>query len=109
MHMPDLGGCPVVTMEFVDAPHIENNRTIRSYTRFLIFVDRSPIYWCIKRHMTVGGITLSYEFVMLKATVKAVEDVRFKLRYFGILMLGGHTNNMYCDNQIMVHNTSLVE
>ena len=42
-------GKPVLTHCFVDANHAGDNTTRRSMTRIIIFCNRSPIIWHIKR------------------------------------------------------------
>ena len=36
---------PVTTTAYVDASHVANKVTRRSYTGFIIFLNRSPITW----------------------------------------------------------------
>jgi hypothetical protein len=107
--MPRPRGRPVTTTEFVDASHAANKKTRRSHTGFLLFVNRAPILWYIKRQQTVESSTFSSEFIALRAGVEASQYIRFKLRMFGIPIIEGHATNIFCDNESVVKNSTKVE
>ena len=50
---PKLRGRLVEVTSFVDASHESDKNTIRSHTGYIIFVNRAPIIWYIKRQATV--------------------------------------------------------
>ena len=58
-NMPPPRGRPVVVTAFVDASHAANQKTRRSHTGYLIFINRAPILWYSKRQNTVEASTFS--------------------------------------------------
>ena len=107
--MPKPRGRQVVTTAFVDASHAANQKTRKSHTGYIIFVNRAPILWYSKRQQTVEGSTFSSEFIAMKTCVEAIVHLRYKLRMFGIPMPDGHATNVFCDNESVVKNASQVE
>ena len=61
----------------------------------------------------VEDSAFSAEFVALKICTEAVKHLRFKLRYFGILLMHkdiiDHGTYVYCDNQSVINNMTKVE
>jgi hypothetical protein len=107
--MPVPRGRSVVTTAYVDASHAANKKTRRSHTGYVIFLNRAPVVWYIKRQQTVETSTFSSEFIALKACLEAIEHLRFKLRCFGIPMPKGEPTHVLCDNESVVKNTTNVE
>ena len=58
--------------------------TRRSHTGYVVFLNRAPIVWYRKRQQTVETSALSAEFIALKVCLEAIENLRFKLRCFGV-------------------------
>ena len=63
--------------------------TRRSHTGYVVFLNRAPIVWYRKRQQTVETSALSAEFIALKVCLEAIENLRFKLRCFGVLIPQG--------------------
>jgi hypothetical protein len=82
---------------FVDADHAGNRITRRSHTGIIIFLNRSPTIWYSKSRSTVETSTFGSEFVAMRIAVELVEGLRYKLRTFGIPLLG--PTNVFCDNE----------
>jgi hypothetical protein len=108
-NMPRPRGRPVTTTEFVDASHTANKKTRKSHTGYLLFINRPPIFWYSKRQQTVKSSTFSSEFIALKAGVECAAYARFKLRMLGVPMIEGHANNIFCDNESVVRNSSNID
>ena len=105
--MPEALGKPVVTSCFVDADHAGCRATRRSHTGVLIFVNRAPILWYSKRQTTVESSTFGSEIVALKTAIEMIQGLRYKLRMFGVEVLG--PTNVYCDNNSVVIQTTKPE
>ena len=105
--MPKPRGRPVQITAFVDASHAPNKMDRRSYTGYVIFINRAPIMWYSKRQNTVESSAFSSEFIAMKTCVESIIGFRFKLRMFGIPF---HSpTNVLCDNQSVVNNSSRLE
>jgi hypothetical protein len=99
---PEPRGNVVSTHCFVDADHAGNLVTRRSQTGILLFVNRAPIIWYSKRQNTVETSTFGSEFVAMRIAVELTESLRYKLRMFGIPIIG--PTNVYCDNEAVTKN-----
>mmetsp|Transcript_5466 Transcript_5466/g.8359 ORF Transcript_5466/g.8359 Transcript_5466/m.8359 type:complete len:172 (-) Transcript_5466:229-744(-) len=109
--MPKPRGRTVITTAYVDASFGPNKKT---HTGFIIFVNQAPIKWYSKKQQTIESIAFSAQYIALKTCVEEIEYVRFKLRMFGIPLVGDHENNdhatnIYCDNEAVVKNNTNVE
>lgn len=105
--MPDPLGYEVTTHCFVDSNHAGNVVTRRSHTGILIFLNKAPIIWYSKRQNTVETSTFGSEFVAMRIAKEMIVALRFKLRMFGIPIVG--PTNVYGDNEGVVKNTSIPE
>ena len=105
--MPKPRGRPVQITAFVDASHAPNKKDRRSYTGYVIFINRAPIIWYSKKQNTVESSAFSSEFIAMKTCVDSIIGLRFKLRMFGIPF---HSPaDVLCDNQAVVNNSSKLE
>ena len=92
--MPEPRGKSVIITEFLDALHASDNRTRISHTGYVIFVNRDPIIFYIKRQSTVESSEFSSKSVSMKTCT--VIASRFKLQMFGVdidgpaIMLNGN-------------------
>ena len=102
-------GRPVVITVFADASFAQNKINRRSHSGHIVFLNRSPIIWYSKRQSTVESSTFSSEFIALKVAVETTQFLRFKLRSFGIPILNNDPAYVFCDNQSVVNNSTLVE
>ena len=107
--MPKPRGRGVSSTAFMDASHAANRRTRRSHTGYVVFVNRAPILWFSKRQSTVEASTFSSEFIALRSCIEAVVHLRFKLRMFGIPILDDEPTRIFCDNETVVKNSSMIE
>ena len=99
---PEPRGNAVSMHCFVDADHAGNRVTRRSHSGILIFINRSPTIWHSKSQATVETSTFGSEFVAMRIAVELVEALRYKLRMFGIPLLG--PTNAFCDNEAVTKN-----
>jgi hypothetical protein len=107
--MPRPRGKAVSTMAFVDASHAANKVTRRSHSGHILFVNRAPVKWMSKRQQTVETSAFSSEFIALKHCIEDIEQLRFKLRMFGIPIENDEPTYILCDNEGVVKNSSNVE
>jgi hypothetical protein len=105
--MPEARGPEVQINCFVDANHAGNVVTRWSHTGVLIFLNKAPIVWYLKRQNTVESSTFGSEFVALKIATELVQGLRFKLRMMGVALDG--PANVFCDNKSVVINSSVPE
>ena len=103
--MPKPLGKSVVTFAYVDANHAGNLANRRSHTGILVYVNNAPIMWFSKRQNTVESSSFGSEFVALRIAVDMIENVRFKLRCFGVQVDG--PAEIVCDNKSVVTNSSV--
>ena len=73
----------------------------------LIFCNRAPIIWHIKRQNAVETSTFGSEMMALKNGVELVEALRYKLIMFGAPIEG--VTNIYCYNEAVYKNCSIPE
>ena len=107
--MPEPRGNPVCITAYVDASHVANEKTQRSHTGFLIFLNQAPIHWYSKRQQTVETSAFSSEFIALKTCIETIRGLRYKLRMFGIPLQGNDPAHIFCDNESVVKNCSRIE
>lgn len=67
----------------------------------------APIVWYSKKQQAVEASTLGAEFVALQVACKMNDALRYKLRMMGFPL--NSKTSTYCDNQLVVNNTSKVE
>jgi hypothetical protein len=107
--MPKPRGRPVTSTAFVDASHAANRKTRRSHTGYVIFLNRAPILWLSRKQSTVESSTFSSEFIALRSCIEAIVHLRFKLRMFGIPILDDEPTRIFCDNETVVKNSTMIE
>jgi len=103
--MPEPLGDPVQVLAFVDANHAGNMKTRRSHTGILIYINQAPIIWYSKRQNTVEASCFGSEYIALRICTVMVEEVRYKLRCFGVPVEGAA--DVLCDNRSVVVNSSV--
>ena len=104
---PTPRGRYVDTTMFVDASHANDKKNRRSHTGILIFVNKAPIHWYSKKQPTVEVSTFGAEFCAMRIGVEMVKALRYKLRMFGIPIVG--PTNVFCDNEAVTQNTIVPE
>ncbi len=105
--MPEARGNGVVMSCFVDSDHAGNKVTRRSHSGTLIWVNNAPIVFYSKRQNTVESSTFGSELVAMRIAKELIIGLRYKLQIFGVPIEG--PTNVYCDNQGVVKNTSILE
>ena len=104
MRIPKSRGRSIHMTAFVDASHGANKVNRRSYTGFIIFINRAPIIWYSKRQNTVESSTFSSEFIAMKTCMESIIAMRYKLRMLGVPI--DEPADILYDNQSVVNNTS---
>ena len=107
--MPRPRGKSLVTTAFVDASYAANKVTRRSHSGHILFVNRAPVKWMSKRQQTVETSAFSSEFIAMKHCIEDIEQLRFKLRMFGIPIENDEPTYILCDNEAVLKNSSNVE
>ena len=105
LNMPEARGQELTILCFVDANHAGNSVTQRSHTGILIFVQKAPILWSLKRQNTVETSTFGSEMVAMQIAKEMIVALRYKLRMFRLPING--PARVYCNNQGAVKNTSI--
>ena len=90
---------------FVDSDHTGDVVTRRSHTGIIIFLNNAPVIWFSKKQKTVESSSFGTEFVALRIARNLIMGLRYKLRMFGVPIVG--PASVLCDNQGVVKNTSL--
>ena len=104
---PKPRGKYVTVHVFVDANHAGCQKTRKSVTGILIFVNMAPVIFYSKKQNTVEASTFGAEFVAMRTAVELVESLRMKLRYFGVPIEG--PADVFCDNESVFKNVSTPE
>ena len=92
---------------FVDSDHAGERTTRRSQSGILIYCNSAPIIWFSKRQNTVESSTFGSEFVALRIATDLIVSLRYKLRMFGIPIVG--PSNVFCDNESVYKNASFAD
>jgi hypothetical protein len=90
-----------------DSDHAGNLLTRCSRTGVLIFVNRAPVQWYLKKQSGVGSSSFGSEFMALKVATDLVQGLRYKLRMMGVSIDG--PTRMRIDNMSVVQNTTQPE
>ena len=89
----------------VDSDHAGNVVTRRSHTGIIIFINNAPVIWFSKKQNRVESSSFGSEFVALRIARDLIVGLRYKLRIFGVPIVG--SASVLCDNQGVVKNTRL--
>ena len=100
-------GNPIELSCFVDSDHAGDKITRRSQTGIILYCNSAPIIWYSKRQNTVESSTFGAEFVALRIASELIISLRYKLRMFGIPILG--PCNVFCDNESVYNNSGFAE
>ena len=99
---PPPRGREVVMSCFVDADHAGCKETRRSHSGILIFVNRAPVLWFLKRQNTVEASTYGSELLAMRLSIEMIEGLRYKLRMMGVPLT--EECSVFCDNSAVVTN-----
>ena len=96
-------GKPVATVSYVDANLMHDERTGRSVTGILHFLNATPIDWYSKKIATVETSTYGAEFMSARTCVEQLIDLRITLRYLGVPIR--KISYMFGDNESVVNSS----
>ena len=106
-NMPEPRENLVLILMFTDAAFAEDLVTRRSQSGILIFINRAPITLYSKQQNTVETLTFGSEFIALRVGCEMNDGFRHKLPIMGVPIIV--PTNIYCDNEVVVSNSSLAE
>ena len=89
----------------VDADHAGDTVTRRSRTGFMIFLNRSLVYFSSKKQTSVESSSFGSEFVAMKQCCEYIRGLRYKLRMMGIPC--NRPTYIEGDNQLVLSNASI--
>ena len=101
--MPTPLGIAIRMVAYVDSDHAGESLTRRSRTGFLVFLNRSLVYWFSKKQTSCETSTFGSEFVAMKQACEYIRGLRYKLRMMGIPC--EDPCFIYGDNQSVLANT----
>ncbi|KAI2498678.1 hypothetical protein MHU86_15800 [Fragilaria crotonensis] len=104
---PEPRGKEIDLRMFVDSDHANDQRTRRSQTGFLIYMNLAPITWYSKQQSTIETSVFGAEFVAMKQGMETLRGIRYKLRMMGASLSG--PSFIYGDNMSVIHNTQRPE
>ena len=81
--MPDLKVKPIIITTFVDADHAHDLETRRFVTGVLMFLNKTPIHWCIMRQNTVETSNYVSELVEMRIAMEFTMAMHYELRMIG--------------------------
>ena len=102
--MPKPCGLSMMRRVFVDSDHAGNLMTWRSRTRFIVFLNNTPIYWYSKKQNSCEMTTFGSEFVAMKQATEYVRGLQYKLKMMSIMI--DEPAFVYGDNQSVLANTT---
>jgi hypothetical protein len=68
-----------------------------------MYLNHALITWYSKSQNTIESSTFGSEFVALRIAVEMIEDMRYKLRMFGIPIDG--PSKVFCNNKCVITNS----
>ena len=104
-NMPESRGFGFKIRAFVDSDHAGNEKTRRSRTGYMVFLNSSPIYWTSKKQGSIMTSSFGSEFIAMKECCEYLRGLRYKLRMMGIPC--GFPSYIYGDNQSVLVNSSV--
>jgi len=101
-NMPEARGLSVTTHCFCDSDWAGNLKNRRSHSGIVLFVQGAAIAWISKKQSTIETSSYGAELCAGKLAVEQIEALRYKLRMFGVDIMG--PTALYIDNQSFVNN-----
>ncbi|KAL7460010.1 hypothetical protein ACHAXS_000478 [Conticribra weissflogii] len=92
---------------FVDSGHSGDQRTQRSHSAFLIYLNTALISWYSKRQSTIKTCTFGTEFVSMKTGIDALQGINYKLHMMDMPIDGA--THIYGYSMSVINNTSKLE
>ena len=74
---PRTRGRPVQIICFVNADHAGDKITRRSRTGILIYINKAPIIWWMKRQSTIECSTYGAELVAMRISVEMIKVLKY--------------------------------
>jgi hypothetical protein len=104
---PPSRGKDVDLRMYVDSDFANDQKTRRSRSGFLIYLNMAPVVWYSKKQATIETSVFGSEFVAMKQGMEALRGLRYKLRMMGVPIAG--PSYIYGDNMSVIHNTQRPE
>ena len=104
---PKARGKAVDIRMMVDADFAGDQRTRRSRSGYIIFINMAPVDWMSKKQSTCETSVFGAEFIAMKVAMEASRAIRHKLRMMGVELTG--PTYTYGDNMSVIHNTQRPE
>ena len=105
MDMPKPKGFGFKIKAFVDSDHAGSEKTRRSRTGYMVFLNSAPIYWTSKKQGSIMTSSFGSEFIAMKECCEYLRGLRYKLRMMGIPC--DFPSYIYGDNQSVLVNSSV--
>ena len=102
---PEARGLGFKIRAFVDSDHAGDERTRRSRSGYMVFVNNAPIYWTSKKQGSIMTSSFGSEFIAMKECCEYLRGLRYKLRMMGIPC--DYPSYIYGDNQSVLVNSSV--
>ena len=90
---------------YVDSDHAGSEKTRRSRTGFIVFLNNAPIYWSSKKQGSIMTSSFASEFIAMKECCEYLRGLRYKLRMMGIPC--EFPSYVFGDNQSVLTNSSI--
>ena len=74
----------IETTSFVNEYCASNTNTRKSHTGYVVFINKIPAFWYIKRQKFVDTSTFSSDFIAPKACTEVIVYLQFNLQMFGV-------------------------
>jgi len=103
--MPEPKGFGFKIRAFVDSDHAGSEKTRRSRTGYMVFLNNAPIYWTSKKQGSIMTSSFGSEFIAMKECCEYLRGLRYKLRMMGIPC--DFPSYVYGDNQSVLVNSSV--
>lgn len=101
---PEVRGFGFKIRAFVDSDHAGDEKTRRSRTGYMVFLNNAPIYWTSKKQGSIMTSSFGSEFIAMKECCEYLRGLRYKLRMMGIPC--DYPSYIYGDNQSVLVNSS---
>jgi len=106
-NMPLPLGKEMIIVVYVDADLAGDRLSRKSRTKFIVFLNQTPIYWYSKRQGSIETSTFGSEFCAMRTCCDYIRGLRYKLCTFGIPIL--RPAFVYGDNEAVLKNTTIPE
>ena len=105
--MPTIHGLGFMVMARVDIDHARDTVTMRSITRFIIYINSELVYWIPKKHISCESSYFGSEFVAMKYCCKYIHGLQLKLPMMSIKVYG--SAYIFDNNKYVIFNTTTMD